>query len=1014
MYGFLPRSQNHQTDSSLQDDYQEDVNDNNANSRKNSQHQLNQGYQQQPAPNSYQLPNDVYKDNQNSNKINNKKPFNYEEGEVFMNEEDNPYIPMDPNFRFIKSDPLHKVNWRQINKIDFRQLRYGNCNINLQSAQTYEQQQQQSQGNPLQQMLMQVDDIAFCDLKDEKNIVWISDEGFEAMRVMQMSLQYLLTLQKRVVEKVQTVHSYTMSQKMQLDKLEQYHTEQKLKMQRYKKIDHKLNEQAIHFEIMINKLNKDQLKEKMEKVSIAQVGDPSELFTDKNIFNTILQSKGVIKEDQRETLRRLKDGDLQFQMQENQQINSNRSNSSNKSQQIIEKQMSQQSQNQEQNQQKQQENSMLMEIIESLKKIQQEINDIKQNPSTTMANQQQEIPRSYQEQTLQQQQYFGNHQAPQYVQNTYQQQINKDSIIVASIDKQNSLETVSKRSNDSQNNNFNNISLINNSLEHAHEATNIFRIDNPSTNNSPDNDDIYVSNYKPLIVYQKDDENTQQNNSLAIDDEVDEYKDDFENQSDKKSLKDVEQSQNSQKSKASSQKSKKSSSKTRKTWDIQKNDDYQNIPSLDDDKLNKMGFGVVNKNTQEIESIIQQKTEVFKLPDPSTIPTPSYIQNSTTDSQSSQKTKVQKQMPKKEDLVTPQKRGSINNNNTGTQHTPIQEEQIEEDVEDEDNYSDDNDFEIDDLLQSKAQEEKRKDILSKAMNLLEEEEASAHAGLGASGNTGGYRDESFVDEDALRGSMVESSLNNKDFMFSQGSNYDHNAEAKKFNNPIGERASEEDKNSKSGSIPDEANIRDNLDEEDDDEYKDDDFEQASQASGNVNVQGTLSQSGLPPLRSGKVNKSQTIHSTGHQNEDIQTQIPKKMSLLPSDFNLLESQASIDFDISESKGNIPLFNSGGIITNQQQPIYTQKKSSVIETLMRKKIDELNESGDFMGDSNDFAVSESNFSQSFRSRDAANAAKNSGIAGRFKQQQEKKSFYDYEQQKFSSYDKVNDQGANDDEF
>lgn len=35
-------------------------------------------------------------------------------------------------------------------------------------------------------------------------------------------------------------------------------------------------------------------------------------------------------------------------------------------------------------------------------------------------------------------------------------------------------------------------------------------------------------------------------------------------------------------------------------------------------------------------------------------------------------------------------------------------------------------------------------------------------------------------------------------------------------------------------------------------------------------------------------------------------------------------------------------------------------------MRKKIDELNESGEFM-DSNDFAVSESNFSQSFRSKD-----------------------------------------------
>ena len=31
---------------------------------------------------------------------------------------------------------------------------------------------------------MNIDDIAFCDLKDEKNVVWISEEGCEAMRVM--------------------------------------------------------------------------------------------------------------------------------------------------------------------------------------------------------------------------------------------------------------------------------------------------------------------------------------------------------------------------------------------------------------------------------------------------------------------------------------------------------------------------------------------------------------------------------------------------------------------------------------------------------------------------------------------------------------------------------------------------------------------------------------------------------------------------------------------------------------
>ena len=50
--------------------------------------------------------------------------FNLEDGEVvYPNEEDNPYIA-DPSFVF-KNDPLHKINWRQLTKIDFRALKYG-------------------------------------------------------------------------------------------------------------------------------------------------------------------------------------------------------------------------------------------------------------------------------------------------------------------------------------------------------------------------------------------------------------------------------------------------------------------------------------------------------------------------------------------------------------------------------------------------------------------------------------------------------------------------------------------------------------------------------------------------------------------------------------------------------------------------------------------------------------------------------------------------------------------------
>jgi hypothetical protein len=81
--------------------------------------------------------------------------------------------------------------------------------------------------------------------------------------------------------------------------------------------------------------------------------------------------------------------------------------------------------------------------------------------------------------------------------------------------------------------------------------------------------------------------------------------------------------------------------------------------------------------------------------------------------------------------------------------------------------------------------------------------------------------------------------------------------------------------------------------------------------------------------------------------------------------------------------MPLFN-----TQQQNSVTAKKSQGPIESLMRKKIDELNESAEFM-DSNDFAVSDSNFSMSFRSKDAMNSAK-----GTAKTSAQKKQFYFYE--------------------
>mmetsp|Transcript_23624 Transcript_23624/g.23318 ORF Transcript_23624/g.23318 Transcript_23624/m.23318 type:complete len:151 (+) Transcript_23624:523-975(+) len=138
--------------------------------------------------------------------------------------------------------------------------------------------------------------------------------------------------------------------------------------------------------------------------------------------------------------------------------------------------------------------------------------------------------------------------------------------------------------------------------------------------------------------------------------------------------------------------------------------------------------------------------------------------------------------------------------------------------------------------------------------------------------------------------------------------------------------------------------------EEDDEYKDD-FEVYSETNNDANL---VSASGLPP----KSNKGPTKANPG---EDKLGTSQKKF--LPQDMynlNLAESQMSIiDFELSqESKG---LQGSIGGFS---------KKGTAIQNLMKKNLEDY-ESGEW--DSNDFEVSDSNFSQSYRSKGANPQAK-----------------------------------------
>ena len=104
-----------------------------------------------------------------------------------------------------------------------------------------------------------------------------------------------------------------------MDKLMDIEAELKLKLHRCKKMDLKLNEQAVHFEVMLSKINKETLKEKI--VNQSQDNSSAEaaahIFSDKNVFNKILSQKGFIKEGQRSIFDRMRTGEPSNLYQEN-------------------------------------------------------------------------------------------------------------------------------------------------------------------------------------------------------------------------------------------------------------------------------------------------------------------------------------------------------------------------------------------------------------------------------------------------------------------------------------------------------------------------------------------------------------------------------------------------------------------------------------------------------------------------------------------------------------------------
>ena len=166
-----------------------------------------------------------------------------EDGEIKVYDDEN-YILADSLFEF-KWDSKQSINWRNISCLQFDPA---TGLLNKEDA--------------TRDILQNLDQIATVDLQKERNTRWISEEGRNAMTVMQLGMQYFKFAQKVMRNKVEVLHQYVQTQDQEVARLRKVLKKEKSKHKAMLEFDELMNEQAMQFEILIHKTRLD-LLEKM-------------------------------------------------------------------------------------------------------------------------------------------------------------------------------------------------------------------------------------------------------------------------------------------------------------------------------------------------------------------------------------------------------------------------------------------------------------------------------------------------------------------------------------------------------------------------------------------------------------------------------------------------------------------------------------------------------------------------------------------------------------------------------
>lgn len=118
---------------------------------------------------------------------------------------------------------------------------------------------------------------------------------------MQYAMQYYMFAQRHLTNKVLTLNNFLLTQKAELEKLKQVNQIQKHKLRKQKHISDKLNEQAIHYEILIQKLKPDILEKRMKSLQAQGTRKDIRLVDasdERQVVKDILKEQGLLREGQ--------------------------------------------------------------------------------------------------------------------------------------------------------------------------------------------------------------------------------------------------------------------------------------------------------------------------------------------------------------------------------------------------------------------------------------------------------------------------------------------------------------------------------------------------------------------------------------------------------------------------------------------------------------------------------------------------------------------------------------------